>query len=183
MEETRMGFFEAVKTCLKKSFVFKGRARRSEFWWWTLFSTVFSFIVSLLAEEISEDNVLLMVLYTLGLLALCVYLGIANFAVATRRLHDIGRSGWWYGATLIFGVVWGVWMVVKMFGIIGGMNPAHVDVESDAFAFTLLKEMWAVVLIPYVIYIAYSILLLVWYCKDSQPGANKYGENPKGITE
>jgi len=183
MEETRMGFFEAVKTCLKKSFVFKGRARRSEFWWWTLFSTVFSFTVSLPAEEISEDNVLLMVLYTLGLLALCVYLGIANFAVATRRLHDIGRSGWWYGATLIFGVVWTVWMVVKMFGIIGGMNPAHVDVESDAFALTLLKEMWAVVLIPYVIYIAYSILLLVWYCKDSQPGANKYGENPKGITE
>ena len=183
MEKTRMGFFEAVKTCLKKSFVFKGRARRSEFWWWTLFSTVFSFIVSLLAEEISEDNVLLMVLYTLGALALCVYLGIANFAVATRRLHDIGRSGWWYGATLIFGVVWTVWMVVKMFGIIGGMNPAHVDVESDAFAFTVLKEMWAVVLIPYVIYIAYSILLLVWYCKDSQPGANKYGENPKGITE
>lgn len=183
MEETRMGFFEAVKTCLKKSFVFKGRARRSEFWWWTLFSTVFGFTVSLPAEEISEDNVLLMVLYTLGLLALCVYLGIANFAVATRRLHDIGRSGWWYGATLIFGVVWTVWMVVKMFGIIGGMNPAHVDVESDAFAFTLLKEMWVVVLIPYVIYIAYSILLLVWYCKDSQPGANKYGENPKGITE
>lgn len=183
MEETRMGFFEAVKTCLKKSFVFKGRARRSEFWWWTLFSTVFSFTVSLPAEEISEDNVLLTVLYALGLLALCVYLGIANFAVATRRLHDIGRSGWWYGATLIFGVVWTVWMVVKMFGIIGGMNPAHVDVESDAFAFTLLKEMWAVVLIPYVIYIAYSILLLVWYCKDSQPGANKYGENPKGITE
>ena len=183
MEETRMGFFEAVKTCLKKSFVFKGRARRSEFWWWTLFSTVFSFTASLPAEEISEDNVLLMVLYTLGALALCVYLGIANFAVATRRLHDIGRSGWWYGATLIFGVVWTVWMIVKMFGIIGGMNPAHVDVESDAFAFTLLKEMWAVVLIPYVIYIAYSILLLVWYCKDSQPGANKYGENPKGITE
>ena len=183
MEETRMGFFEAVKTCLKKSFVFKGRARRSEFWWWTLFSTVFGFIVTLPAEEISEDNVLLTVLYALGLLALCVYLGIANFAVATRRLHDIGRSGWWYGASLIFGAVWGVWMVVKMVGIIGGMNPAHVDVESDAFALTLLKEMWAVVLIPYVIYIAYSILLLVWYCKDSQPGANKYGENPKGITE
>ena len=84
---------------------------------------------------------------------------------------------------MIFGVVWGVWMIVKMFGIVSGMNLANVDVESDAFTFTVLKEMWAVVLIPYVIYIAYSILLLVWYCKDSQPGANKYGENPKGITE
>lgn len=183
MEKSRMGFFEAVKTCLKKSFVFKGRARRSEYWWWTLFSAIFGIVVTLPAEEISEDNVLLMLLYTFGLLALCAYLGIANFAVATRRLHDIGRSGWWYGATLIFGVVWGVWMVVKMVGVISGMNLDNVDVESDAFALTVVKEMWAVVVIPYIIYIAYSILLLVWYCKDSQPGANKYGENPKGITE
>ncbi len=183
MEKSRMGFFEAVKTCLKKSFVFKGRARRSEYWWWTLFSAIFGIVVPLPAEEISEDNLLLMVFYTLGVLALCAYLGIANFAVATRRLHDIGRSGWWYGATLIFGVVWGVWMVVKMVGVISGMNLDNVDVESDAFALTVVKEMWAVVVIPYIIYIAYSILLLVWYCKDSQPGANKYGENPKGITE
>lgn len=183
MEKTRMGFFEAVKTCLKKSFVFKGRARRSEFWWWTLFSTVFGLIVSFIAEELPEDNLLLTLLCTLGVLAFAVYLGIANFAVATRRLHDIGRSGWWYGATLIFGVVWGVWLVVKMAGIISGMNLDNVDVESDAFAFTLIKEMLGVIVIPYIIYIGYSILLLVWYCKDSQPGANKYGENPKGITE
>jgi uncharacterized membrane protein YhaH (DUF805 family) len=74
-------------------------------------------------------------------------------------------------------------MVVKMIGLVGGMELDHVDVESDAFALTLLKEMWDVILIPYILYIAYSILLLVWYCKDSQPGANKYGENPKGVVE
>lgn len=26
-----------------------------------------------------------------------------------------------------------------------------------------------------------SILLLVWFCTDSQPGANQYGPNPKGV--
>ena len=181
METTRMGFVEAVKTCLKKSFVFTGRARRSEFWWWTLFSFIIGLAVSFVADEIPDDNLLLTLLFTFGMLAFCIYLGIANFAVSTRRLHDIGRSGWWYGVTLIFGVVWTVWMIVKMIGLVGGMDLDHVDVESDAFSLTLLKEMWDVILIPYILYIAYSILLLVWYCKDSQPGANKYGENPKGV--
>ena len=54
---------------------------------------------------------------------------------------------------------------------------------ADASTFMALKEMQGVVLIPYVWYIGYFIMLLVWYCKDSQPEANKYGENPKGITE
>lgn len=183
METTRMGFVEAVKTCLKKSFVFTGRARRSEFWWWTLFSFIIGLAVSFVADEIPDDNLLLTLLFTFGMLAFCIYLGIANFAVSTRRLHDIGRSGWWYGVTLIFGVVWTVWMIVKMIGLVGGMDLDHVDVESDAFSLTLLKEMWDVILIPYILYIAYSILLLVWYCTDSQPGANKYGENPKGVVE
>ena len=183
METTRMGFVEAVTTCIKKSFVFKGRARRSEFWWWTLFSFIIGLAVSFVADEIPDDNLLLTLLFTFGMLAFCIYLGIANFAVSTRRLHDIGRSGWWYGATLIFGVVWAVWIVVKIVGSVVGMGVDNIDVESDAFALTLLKEMWDVILIPYILYIAYSILLLVWYCKDSQPGANKYGENPKGVVE
>ena len=182
MEKTRMGFFEAIKTCLKKSFVFTGRARRSEFWWWTLFTSILGFSASLIIEEIPEDNLLLMLPFTLGILVFFIYLGIASFAVTTRRLHDIGRSGWWYGATLIFGVVWAIWMVVKIFSIVSGMDLDHVDVESNAFVLTVLKEMTGVIL-AYILYLGYSIVLLVWYCKDSQPGANKYGENPKGITE
>ena len=63
------------------------------------------------------------------------------------------------------------------------MDLDHIDVDSDAFTLTVLKEMLGVIIIPYILYIVYSIVLLVWYCKDSQPGANKYGENPKGITE
>ena len=177
-----MGFLEAIKTCLKKSFVFTGRARRSEFWWWTLFTSVLGFGVSFIIEEIPEDNLALMLPFTLGILAFFLYLCIASFAVSTRRLHDIGRSGWWYGATLIFGVVWAIWVVVKIFSIVNGMDVDHIDVESDVFVLTVLKEMIDVIL-AYILYLGYSIVLLVWYCKDSQPGANKYGENPKGITE
>ena len=62
------------------------------------------------------------------------------------------------------------------------MDVDHIDMESDAFVLTVLKEMTGVIL-AYILYLGYSIVLLVWYCKDSQPGANKYGENPKEITE
>ena len=41
---------------------------------------------------------------------------------------------------------------------------------------------WLIVcLITYLPYIIYSIVLLVWFCTDSTPGVNKYGENPKGV--
>ena len=182
MEKTRMGFLEAIKTCLKKSFVFTGRARRSEFWWWTLFTSVLGFGVSFIIEEIPEDNLALMLPFTLGILAFFIYLCIASFAVSTRRLHDIGRSGWWYGASLIFSVVWAMWLVVKIFSIASGMDLDHIDAKSEAFVFTILKEMTGMIL-AYILYICYYIVLIVWFCKDSQPGANKYGENPKGITE
>lgn len=183
METTRMGFVEAVKICLKKSFVFKGRARRSEFWWWTLFSFIIGLVVSFVVDEIPEDNYLSSLFASFGVLIISAYLAIVSFAVTTRRLHDIGRSGWWYGAALIFGVVWAVWIVVKVFEIVAGMGVVNIDVESETIVLTVLSEMLGMIVIPYVLYIIYSIVLLVWYCKDSQPGTNKYGENPKGVVE
>lgn len=46
--EKKMGFFEAVSQVIRKSFVFKGRARRKEFWSWTLFSALLNIVVPLL---------------------------------------------------------------------------------------------------------------------------------------
>ena len=48
-----MGFGQAVKTCFKKYFDFKGRARRSEYWWFNLFNCIVTFIWSLIASFIS----------------------------------------------------------------------------------------------------------------------------------
>ncbi len=76
-----MGFKEAVKTCFAKYADFSGRASRSEFWWFNLFVI----IVSVAAASVSD------VLY--ALVALGTLLPV--IAVATRRLHDVNKSGWW----------------------------------------------------------------------------------------
>ncbi len=71
----------AVKTVLGKYADFNGRARRSEYWYWTLAVIVVD-----------------VVLRVLNVQALSLLFGLAIFvpgiAVAARRLHDTGKSGW-----------------------------------------------------------------------------------------
>ncbi|MFI7576551.1 DUF805 domain-containing protein [Micromonospora sp. NPDC049497] len=95
-----MSFIDAIKSVLTQYVGFKGRARRSEYWWFALFS----FLVSLVAGFL--DGVLGMSLGeggSLGVLGLIVSLALLlpTLAVAVRRLHDTDKSGWW----LLIGLV------------------------------------------------------------------------------
>ncbi|MFN0277822.1 MAG: DUF805 domain-containing protein [Pyrinomonadaceae bacterium] len=84
---------------LKKYAVFSGRARRKEYWMFVLFNAIFTIAAMIL------DNVLgiaikdvgygpLYILYTLATL-------VPTIAVAVRRLHDSGKSGWFILLALI----------------------------------------------------------------------------------
>ncbi len=75
---------------LKKYADFNGRARRSEFWMFTLISTIISIILYLIDKRIMPNSGV-QVLNTLYSLAVLV----PSLAVSVRRLHDTGRSGWW----------------------------------------------------------------------------------------
>ncbi|WP_112180404.1 DUF805 domain-containing protein [Paraliobacillus zengyii] len=72
---------------IKKYAEFSGRSRRTEYWIFTLFNTIIGIILTSL-QSISELFVVLTVLYSLFVL-------IPGIAVTVRRLHDIGRSGFW----------------------------------------------------------------------------------------
>ncbi|MDY0106928.1 MAG: DUF805 domain-containing protein [Giesbergeria sp.] len=76
-----MDFFQAIQSCLGQYATFSGRASRSEFWWFFLFQVLVMAATSLLGD----------VAYGLASLALML----PALAVGTRRLHDIGRTGWW----------------------------------------------------------------------------------------
>lgn len=76
-----MNFGQAIATCLGKYATFSGRASRPEFWWFTLFQILVGLASSMLSETA----------YTLAGLAMVL----PALAVGARRLHDIGRSGWW----------------------------------------------------------------------------------------
>lgn len=102
---------------------FSGRATRQEFWMFILFYVLFYTVVSVVSGVLGLEELAL-------LCALAVIL--PAYAITARRLHDIGRSGWWQ-------------------------------------------------LIGFVPFVG-LIVMIVFLVMDSQPGANKFGPNPKGVS-
>ena len=87
MASSKMTFLEAVKTCFLNYANFKGRARRSEYWYFGLFNLIVAIVLMIIGGVPSKyhSNTLL----TLYQLAVCC----PGLAVSWRRLHDIGKSG------------------------------------------------------------------------------------------
>jgi uncharacterized membrane protein YhaH (DUF805 family) len=107
---------------MRKYAVFDGRARRKEYWMFFLFNILIAFAIGFTFGVIGATLGLgttlskpVGIIYNLAVL-------IPGIAVGVRRMHDIGRSGWW-------------------------------------------------ILLP--------IVNLVFACRNSQPGENEYGSNPK----
>ncbi len=114
---------------VKKYAVFSGRARRKEYWYYVLFNFIIAFVWGMFAGVVGAmagwSQTTLEEFANVPTLALLL----PSLAVAVRRLHDTGRSGWW--------------LLLAFVPIIG------------------------------------AIILIVWYCQDSEPGTNQYGPNPK----
>jgi uncharacterized membrane protein YhaH (DUF805 family) len=102
-----MSFGQAVRSCLSKYATFDGRATRSEFWWFYLFTLIVSFVVLLpgyilmiAGAAASSDSSSPGVVFWLGLVLIIIgalaslALYIPFLAVGCRRLHDRGQSGW-----------------------------------------------------------------------------------------
>jgi len=112
---------------LKQYADFSGRARRTEYWMFTLFNLIFLIVAMIL------DNVLGLTLGTFGvfyaLYALAVI--IPSIAVVVRRLHDVGKSGWWYFIVLIplAGAIW--LLVLLVIDSEAGDNAYGVNPKSE----------------------------------------------------
>ncbi|OGA04231.1 MAG: hypothetical protein A3H35_07855 [Betaproteobacteria bacterium RIFCSPLOWO2_02_FULL_62_17] len=82
-----MTFVESTSICLNKYTDFKGRASRSEYWWFFLFCVLLQLVGAAVHEALG------------GLLALALLL--PSLSAAARRLHDVDRGGWWMLVGLI----------------------------------------------------------------------------------
>jgi uncharacterized membrane protein YhaH (DUF805 family) len=80
-----MSWYLAV---LKKYAVFSGRARRREYWMFFLFNFLISFGLGFIEGAIGIPGII-------SFLYCCAVI-IPGLAVCVRRLHDTGRSGWWF---------------------------------------------------------------------------------------
>ena len=84
-----MGFGEAISTCFAQYLSVNGRATRSEYWYFYLFLILVNIPFSLLDTALGFDEI--------GIFESIWSLVTAPplICAAARRLHDIGKSGWW----------------------------------------------------------------------------------------
>jgi uncharacterized membrane protein YhaH (DUF805 family) len=155
--------------CFKQYTDFNSRARRSEFWWFSLINFIITIILFIcwiipvvkMGIDAGEIDDMELVRITLGSPFLYLYLIyyiavlIPSIAVTVRRLHDIGRSGFWYF----------LFLGGSLLGSIGSM------LQETNIGLTIFF---------YCANLAICIILLVWMFTDSQYGENKWGPNPKG---
>jgi uncharacterized membrane protein YhaH (DUF805 family) len=134
---------------------FSGRARRSEYWWYALCNALISIVLQVADYFIGFEIGVLGGLYSLAVF-------IPGLAVMVRRMHDIGKSGWyvlWTGIPIFIGAVWlGVAAVTTFSG--GSPEPLGL-------------------IIPLLIILAGAVWMLVLTCTNGDTGTNEYGPDPK----
>ncbi|WP_374971182.1 DUF805 domain-containing protein [Terrabacter sp. BE26] len=109
-----MSFGEAVSTVLTQKYAtFSGRARRSEYWFFYLFSILVTGVLNVLMAVTGAKAIsYLAILFGLALL-------IPSLAVGVRRLHDTGRSGWW----LLIGLIPIIGAIILIVFLAGDSQP------------------------------------------------------------
>lgn len=92
---------------LKKWKDFDGRARRREYWMFVLFMAIFAIVAGII------DGILGTVCVFVGLYYLAMFLPM--IAVSVRRMHDIGKSGWWLFITFVpvIGSLWYLFLTIQ----------------------------------------------------------------------
>jgi uncharacterized membrane protein YhaH (DUF805 family) len=152
---------------------FKGRASRSDYWYFILFNAIFAIVASYLDKALGFSFVTpkadpsglqpamaygyIYVIYTLAVF-------IPGLSLTVRRLHDVGKSGWWYVGFMVYMVLVAVVLMATLLGAgINGGIPSSFPVTALVAILTI---------------VAAGIWFFILMCTKGHPGENKWGLNP-----
>jgi len=169
-ELPQVEFAVAAQNAFKKFFQFKGRIRRSEYWWGFLTLFIAAFVISLVP-------------FVGPLVALV--LSIAGISMQFRRLHDTGRSGWWWAAQACVGTISCTLFFVSFnfSAYLEAIRSQDIQAAMNVLISAITSITGILAIVFYLINIALGITILVFLLQDSQPEANKYGESPKYVLQ
>jgi uncharacterized membrane protein YhaH (DUF805 family) len=149
-----MNFSAAIYSGFRKSFDFRDRASRSEYWYWLIFVNSLDGLSRALDRALDWHG------WGLGdLLSLAIL--VPYVAITFRRLHDINRSGWW---ALVFWISW--------------IGP-HVWIETpgaDGIHRTGWIH-WASIIVITAFVLGYVFLIVVGVIAGTD-GPNRFGPDP-----
>ena len=156
---------ESVVSVFRNYINFRGRAQRSEFWWFTLFNFIVSVALGLLGMALPALNAVE------GLYALAVLL--PSLAVTVRRLHDTARPAWWLLIYLAVILVWIIGAIILAVSI--GVDDPDL-LETTAFQDWPGYTTYMVVCI--LLSLAGAVAMIVLCAQRGTAGPNRYGADP-----
>ncbi len=158
-----MGFTQAVRSFWSNYANFKGRARRSEYWFIQLFLVLTNLAAAVIDLALMQGDVERFVANGGGGIVGLVWIVatiVPAVAVLVRRLHDTARTGW-----LLLGLYIPVALLTGL-TILGDMESLQTLVAIGAFA---------------AVAFVFNIVILVFAVLDSTPEENLYGASPKAV--
>ena len=171
-EPPMVSFTSAVIFGFQRYFQFSGRSTRAEYWWWVLFLELASLILAGVDSLIGSDKFaepgqsgLLGFLFGLATL-------IPSLALGARRLHDIGKSGWWQLGIILLPTVWGVTAAVV----------AVISVFGDDGNLGLALTLILVGIVGLCVSLGGIVWWILWFARKGDTVPNKYGPDPRQAT-
>lgn len=147
-----LNFTEAINLSTSQILQFCGRARRSEYWWTMLAIVGVSIILTPFIG---------------------FFLDLATIPLTFRRLHDTGRSGWWWGAGAILKLIFIISLVYDI--VMSFMNSQNMIENEENVVYTIIAKYSILMLLIFI----HKIIMLVFMCIDSEQDSNEYGDSPK----
>lgn len=175
----QLDFVSAVKLAAGRLTDFKGRSRRSEFWWWIAVVMVVQVAVNYFFREFPNA------VFVADVLIMCCAL-----SVTARRLQDAGYNAIWVFLSFALGIVMQLFpsltrvgefmveynMIIERHGV--HISDSQIDALIEQYGAPL---MWyALVVIAFCIT---SLVVVILCMLDSKLTANKYGPSPKYVIE
>lgn len=144
-----LSFSEAVNKATNRIFQITGRARRSEYWW-----TVFAVLLISMVVPVAA-----------------IILNLLTVPLTFRRLHDTGRSGWWWGIRFV-----GYFIFICLFigEILALISEPSIE---QLYGFIFKQILWIAG------FLVYHIVFIIILCFDGEVEANEYGESEKYFIE
>ena len=169
----QLGFVEAVKLASSRILDFKGRSRRSEFWWWILIVLVANWTLTSFVSDLLISSIIATIVMFFGL------------AVTARRLQDADKSAWWVYISYVLGIISNIYSATSP-----AIKNLMEDATNGSFDPDTVIKVWGhnageLLFLSGVsiLFAIFALIVFIMCLKDSEPQTTEHGDSPKYVDE
>ena len=169
----QLGFVEAIRLASSRILDFKGRSRRSEFWWWILIVLVANWTLTSFVSELLIGSVIA---------NMEMFFGVAATA---RRLQDADKSAWWVYISYALGIISNIYSATSP-----AIKNLMEDATNGSFDPDTVIKVWGhnageLLFLSGVsiLFAIFALIVFIMCLKDSDPQTTEHGDSPKYVDE